>query len=232
MKTKYLGYLLIGLIVLYAIAKMIGVVQYYENSTPAMEPAIELGSGFYASNLKSPKRYSIVAFDVNPYLKKNHFNVPSEESTHVSRIVGLENEKVEIKNGIVFINDKKQVPSFGLLFVCKMKSEDYEKYKDEFDLELTNPMQSVGKYAYVYIDGNEAAELKQKTNFEDFESPISGGGMYKISDFVKPEWTTSNFGPVVVPEDHFFMMSDNRDNALDSRFYGFINQDKIVGVKI
>jgi signal peptidase I len=39
----------------------------------------------------------------------------------------------------------------------------------------------------------------------------------------------STFGPVRVPKDHYLVLGDNRDNSADSRFYGFIPREEIVG---
>ena len=39
----------------------------------------------------------------------------------------------------------------------------------------------------------------------------------------------SDYGPVTVPDRHYFMMGDNRDNSEDSRYWGFMPADYIKG---
>jgi signal peptidase I len=38
-----------------------------------------------------------------------------------------------------------------------------------------------------------------------------------------------NFHEVTIPEGKYFMMGDSRDNSADSRYFGFVDRERIVG---
>ena len=41
--------------------------------------------------------------------------------------------------------------------------------------------------------------------------------------------TRDNWGPLVVPADHYFMLGDNRDSSLDSRYWGLLERWRLEG---
>jgi len=68
----------------------------------------------------------------------------------------------------------------------------------------------------VYINGKKLIE--PYTRFAEGDRSLTAGQSVR-----------DNYGPVKIPEDCFFVMGDNRDRSMDSRFWGFLERRYIRG---
>ena len=116
---------------------------------------------------------------------------PADGVRLVKRVIGLPGDRVELRDGVLLIDDR--MAEYGPL-----------------DPDVI-----------AQLDGDERPRhLFATERVGDATHPVMG------TPSVPAE---RSFGPVTVPPGHYFVMGDNRDNSRDSRFFGFVGREAIVG---
>jgi signal peptidase I len=137
----------------------------YKVPTGNMIPTIQIGDTCVVNKFEysnNPiQRFDIVVFNAPEWVKKELGE--SSDAKYISRVVGLPNEKIEIRKGKVYINDK-------------LLDEPFEKIIREDDPE-------------------------------------------------------NDFSAIVIPENEYFILGDNRPQSLDSRYWKppTIKKESILG---
>lgn len=131
------------------------------------------------------------------------FRYPDEpEVFYIKRIVGLPGDKILYENGTLYIN-----------------GEIVKKYP---------PQERKDDWAWLRDEDFEGETLNALEYFEHWEEKI---GEHTFSVLNKKGGFGGNYGPVVVPPDHYLVFGDNRDRSRDSRFWKqqFLSRDLLIG---
>jgi signal peptidase I len=78
--------------------------------------------------------------------------------------------------------------------------------------------------------GGDVIEERNKTVYVNRKALIEPYAQHTDSSIRLGEIDPrDNFGPLVVPKNKFFVMGDNRDQSYDSRYWGFVDLNEVMG---
>jgi len=132
------------------------------------------------------------------------FRFPDDPSLdYIKRVVGIPGDRVEYRNKRLTINGKPVPMQQQPDYLARDRMQFYRRY-----LERLN-----GSEHEILIEEDALVALPPMRTL-----PWAGNCLYNSSGLA-----------CTVPAGHYFMMGDNRDNSSDSRVWGFVPDENIVG---
>jgi len=142
------------------------------------------------------------------------FKLPRDNKTdYIKRVIGLPGDHVQMIAGTLFINGE-------------MVQKDRV---DDLVFETSYYMNCYDRPQYLVRREDGVAEC----HYPRFRETLPNGKSYYVLD-LEPRGGRDNTREFIVPEGHYFMMGDNRDNSQDSRLseavgVGFVPYENLIG---
>lgn len=136
------------------------------------------------------------------------FKYPEEpDIDYIKRVIGLPGDRIVYHNKQFYI-EKQCAPN------CTGENE----------VSLSQELVAEGEFYFGRVPMRTFNETHGDNSYQVLVNPVAGsqmGAFYNQANSRRGEW--------IVPEGHYFVIGDNRDNSRDSRFWGFVPEENLVG---
>ncbi len=148
---------------------------------------------------------------------------PFADVDFIKRVIGLPGDQIQMRGGVLHLNGQA---------VPKVKVADFVIPVTQNMIDAAKPD---NRSPCVALEFQQVApDGKAFCRYPQFRETLPNGVSYNVLDFgERPD--ADDTAVYVVPAGHVFMMGDNRDNSLDSRFstdvggVSFVPQENLVG---
>ncbi len=199
----------------------------YGSSSPKYIPFTEVEIPFFRlPALKEPKAKDIVVFE----FPGNRDEIQPQELgvNYVKRCIGTPGDTVEVRDKVVFVNGKEfWIPPFVKYLSPVPKPKGIPGPR----IFPKGSYWNEDNYGPLVVPKKGDVVKLTLQNIDQWETFIDREYLKKVVE-IKGNTITIEGKPVTsytIKKDYYFMMGDNRDDSLDSRFWGFVPRDYVVG---
>jgi signal peptidase I len=198
----------------------------YGSSSPRNIPFTNVSLPYFQMPaIRDPHRGDIVVFE---YPGDRDELVPTEINNYVKRCIGMPGDTIEVVDKVVFVNGKEAPRAPQIQYINNyvtpkgIANPRIFPKGGNFNEDNYGPVvvPRKGDVINLSLENIEAWRTIIDREFEKRVVTVDGNQIMIDGKPVKSYTLT---------KDYYFMMGDNRDDSADSRFWGFVPRDKVIG---